>query len=422
MVSRFSQKSNSSASKPAKPTYRRASAAKRPAPSRPAPSRPAPSRTVVPAPKSVSVRSASVKPTVHIPASKLPPAARKKGLRPHANAPRPSAAPRAVVRPKPSMAPKPARVPVSRGVARPRPKVAPASLGRKPQAKPTRSITPPKLPAIRVSRTLVLVILGICVVLALGGVVVVNSSLFAATDIVVKGSEHVTKQTAERLVDVPKNTTLFNVNADKIAESLKANPWVEGVDVEREFPHRLVITPHERTAKAIVYIPADDIAWAVDEKGVWIAPVSLIAAVGADGKPVEVDQESGAAPEGATMLEGLDAALAVAKRAHALLLTDAPSDVGPQGGKEVRSKVVLAGLEYAKGFSPKFLEQIKDLSIPSVEAISANLVTGVEVSLGAADNITEKERVVTRLLEQESGVTYVNVRKPGAYTFRSAPL
>ena len=122
------------------------------------------------------------------------------------------------------------------------------------------------------------------------------------------------------------------------------------------------------------------------------------------------------------MLEGLDAALAVAKRAHALLLTDAPSDVGPQGGKEVRSKVVLAGLEYAKGFSPKFLEQIKDLSIPSVEAISANLVTGVEVSLGAAGNITEKERVVTRLLEQESGVTYVNVRKPGAYTFRSAPL
>ena len=119
---------------------------------------------------------------------------------------------------------------------------------------------------------------------------------------------------------------------------------------------------------------------------------------------------------------GLDAALAAAKTAHALLLTDAPSDVNPKGGKEVASKVVLAGLEYAKGFSVKFLEQIKDLSIPSVEAISANLNNGVEVSLGAADNITEKERVVMGLLEKESGVTYVNVRKPGAYTFRSAPL
>ena len=65
--------------------------------------------------------------------------------------------------------------------------------------------------------------------------------------------------------------------------------------------------------------------------------------------------------------------------------------------------------------------QVKDLSIASTEAISANLTSGIEVSLGKPERIVEKERVVTKLLEQEGGVTYINVREPGAYTFRSAP-
>ena len=38
-----------------------------------------------------------------------------------------------------------------------------------------------------------------------------------------------------------------------------------------------------------------------------------------------------------------------------------------------------------------------------VEAISANLVSGVEVSLGKPQNIVEKERVVTKLLAEHQG-------------------
>ena len=71
--------------------------------------------------------------------------------------------------------------------------------------------------------------------------------------------------------------------------------------------------------------------------------------------------------------------------------------------------------------SGEFLAQIKDISIPSVEAISANLDNGVEVSLGDSDAIAKKERVVTKLLSQVEGVTYINVRSPGNYTFRNAP-
>ena len=87
----------------------------------------------------------------------------------------------------------------------------------------------------------------------------------------------------------------------------------------------------------------------------------------------------------------------------------------------VPGKAVKAGLDYARGFSSEFLGQVKDISTPSVEAISANLDNGVEVSLGDSDDIAKKERIVTKLLSQVEGVTYINVRSPGNYTFRNAP-
>ena len=103
-----------------------------------------------------------------------------------------------------------------------------------------------------------------------------------------------------------------------------------------------------------------------------------------------------------------------------MLLTDVSADVSPSSGAKVESKIVLAGLAYANGFSESFISQVKDLSVPSVEAIAANLDSGVEVLLGSPDNIKTKEQVVTKLLEQEQGVTYINVRTPDSYTFRSA--
>lgn len=277
-----------------------------------------------------------------------------------------------------------------------------------------------KLNIPKPSRATLFVGAGTVVVLALAAVLLVNSALLAATDIQVRGSAHVDQQTASALVDVPEGTTLLNVDEGSILEQLQASPWVKDVSVERSWPHTLIITPVERQMKAMAYITADEIAWAIGEDGTWIAPVTLLAAVDAEGNEVEVG-EDGSVPEGCTLLSGQDAALRVAQESGCLLLTDVPSDVSPKSGEGVSAKVVLAGLEYANGFSPEFVSQIKSLSVASIEAISANLTSGVEVSLGAPDNIVEKERVVTKLLSQVTGVTFINVREPGAYTFRSAP-
>lgn len=314
----------------------------------------------------------------------------------------------------------------------------------------------------------------VVVVLFIVGTILFKSSLFAATDIEINGSEHISKETAQKLIDLPDDTTLLNVDSDAIVQSLKKSPWVKGVDVKREFPHKLIITPTERKVVAVAYIFADNVAWAIGDDDTWIAPVSLAVGLDADGNVVDAtglaasaaddqtddsssedasddsqdvssdsmddsdssdvsdaqadaadakdDQEPVKTADGVTLLSGEDAARAVAQQLNAVLLTNMGTDVSPLSGSKVKGEGLAAALKYIAGFSPDFLAQVKSFSVPSVQALACNLDNGVEVSLGDADDIQKKERIVTKLLEEQKGVTYINVRTPDAYTYRSVDL
>lgn len=420
MASSSDRKLNSSASRASKPTFRRAGG-RSGVPSQPQ------RKSVMPSKPAGSVRPA-----------KRSTAGSQLGGRPAAkNVARPVARPS--VTPKPAMGAKP-----SRPIASPKPSLGAKATrpGRALGASKPRSLT--SVPAsakpqsgkkgsnplssvgalanhaagaasaVKGKGKIVGGIIAALAVLAVVAIVVINSGLFAATDIQIRGSEHVTKHDAIQLIDLPENTSLFNVNPDQITEGLKQNPWVSGVDVQRQFPHTLIITPTERKVIAIAYISSDDLAWAIGDDDTWIAPLST---------SVDVDDQGNvtATGEGANTLAGIDAALALAKHYGAVLLTDVSADVAPVSGQAVNSKAVKAGLDYVRGFSSEFLGQVKDISTPSVEAISANLDNGIEVSLGDSDDIAKKERIVTKLLSQVEGVTYINVRSPGNYTFRNAP-
>lgn len=438
MGSSFSRKSSSSASKTPKPTYRRASAAgKGQASARPASSvspktprpRTAPAKAVSrPAAKPRAVAKA-------VPAAKAAPGVKaapkslksvgektvagikgagKVAAKPIAKSPLKQAAP--AVKIPASKLPK-AASPKTGAVAGPKKAVSSVMASAASAAGGLAG----RIPRPKINPGKALVVIGVVFVLFLAGFILANSPLFAATDIQVKGSDHVEVETARALIEVPEGTTMFNVDEKAIYDSLKAIPWVKGVDVKREWPHTLVVTPVERKMRAIAFITADEVAWAIGEDGTWIAPLSLVVAVDAEGNEVALNDD-GSVPEGAAQLPAFEAALRIAQDSGSLLLTDVPSDISPKGGEPVNAKVVLAGLDYANGFSDEFVAQIKDISVASVEAISANLVSGVEVSLGKPQNIVEKERVVTKLLAEHQGVTYINVREPGAYTFRSTPL
>ena len=420
MASSSDRKLNSSASRASKPTFRRAGG-RSGAPSQ------SQRKSVTPSKPAGSVRPA-----------KRPAAGSQLGGRPAAKkvarpVVRPSVTPkpamgakssRPIASPKPSLGAKVTRPGRALGASKPR-MLTSVSASAKPQSgkkgsNPLSSIgalvnhAAGAASAVKGKGKIVGGILAALAVLAVVAVVVINSGLFAATDIQIQGSEHVTKHDAIQLIDLPENTSLFNVNPDQITEGLKQNPWVSGVDVQRHFPHTLIITPTERKVIAIAYISSDDLAWAIGDDDTWIAPLST---------SVDVDDQGNVTTtgEGANTLNGIDAALVLAKHYGAVLLTDVSADVAPVSGQAVNSKAVKAGLDYVRGFSSEFLGQVKDISTPSVEAISANLDNGIEVSLGDSDDIAKKERIVTKLLSQVEGVTYINVRSPGNYTFRNAP-
>ena len=472
MASSSNRKSSSSASKQ-KPTFRKAgSPGSRPASSKPAASSAPRPANVPPARKAISAYSAPAKKRpLAKPAPKAPARALAKGgPRP---TPRGSALPAkgGSPRQRPAAAPRPMGAPGKVAASKPvMPKASPkklSSLPAHPRAEAPASPGPIKgllgrIPLPRIPRGIVFGVLGIVAVLVVAFAVVVNSGLFAATDVWIKGSEHVSKEAAEQLIDLPEGTSLLNVDESAISERLKQNPWVSGVDIERVYPHTLVIKPHERAVAAVVYIASDDIAWAIGDDGCWIAPVSLSQAADAAAAPAEpaddaaaasdaeppagddpdaaaegdsdadavgdadaADAEAAAAAEAAEAARrqsSLEAARKAAQEAGALLMTDVASGVSPASGKPVESDVVLAGLKYVKGLTPEFLSKVKFMSLPSKEAIAVTLDSGIEVALGAPDDIKTKERVVTKLLEQESGVTYIDVRVPDNYTFRSAPL
>ena len=454
--------------------------------SRPAP-KPAAKASSRPAAGSVSSRPAAGRKPLRQPAAASPASRSKLGA---------SGASRLKPSPKPSGAAK-------RGAAR---ASGGAGEGRAGLASVFGRI---KLPAVAIPGRIVAVVAAVLLVLVVGGVVVTNSPIFSVTEVVVNGSEHVTQDTVERLVDVPEGSTLFNYDASAIEASLKQNPWVESVQIERTFPHTITITPVEYKVAAIAYITSSDVAWAIDASGTWIAPISLSVAVDAEGNVVSgtagtqaslqqgsdgsedasassdgaggdaassdntggdasssgdgadtsgassdsdaagdaeggssadsdtapadggsgsdaasadnASSSDGSAADGTQTLTGINAALALARQDGAVLFTDIASDVEPSEGSKVSSDVITAGLEYVSGFSSDFLAQVDYLSLESVDAISVFLSNGIEVALGEPTDVSLKERVVTGLLDQVQGITYIDVRNPEGPTYRSAP-
>ena len=416
MASSSDRKLNSSASRVSKPTFRRAGG-RSGAPAKP-------QCNTVAHPKSVGHARQTSRPVVGSQLGNRP--AAKKSSRPSVTSkPVMGAKPaRPMATPKPSTGTKAARPGRTLGASKPRSLTSVPATAKKPSSKkgfnPLSSLgamankTSDAASVVTGKGKIVGGVLAVLAVLVVVAIVVINSGLFTATDIQIQGSEHVTKHDAIQLIDLPEGTSLFNVDPDQITEDLKQNPWVSGVDVQRQFPHTLIITPTERKVIAIAYISSDDLAWAIGDDDTWIAPLSTSVEVDDQGNVITTGQ-------GSNTLTGIDAALALAKHYGAVLLTDVSADVAPVSGQAVNSKAVKAGLDYVRGFSSEFLGQVKDISTPSVEAISANLNNGIEVSLGDSDDIAKKERVVTKLLSQVEGVTYINVRSPGNYTFRNAP-
>ncbi|MCH4054087.1 MAG: FtsQ-type POTRA domain-containing protein [Atopobiaceae bacterium] len=240
--------------------------------------------------------------------------------------------------------------------------------------------------------------LGIVAVVIVVLLVLSRTSLFTIESLDIEATDHLSQETIAQFADVPEGTTLLNVDIAAVKDNVMRDPWVESVDVIREFPDRLKIVVHERSVGYVVLMSSSNLVWYLGEDGSWIEPETL-------------DLSSGQSAD--------DVAFAKAQELGAKLITDVPHTVSPKAGKSASDSCIQAVIEYESGFSSDFSSQIVRYSAASEQAISCALKSGVLVSLGEPSDISSKEQVVTQILQENPDqVTYINVRVVSQPSYR----
>lgn len=239
-------------------------------------------------------------------------------------------------------------------------------------------------------------------VVVVGAVAVYNSSLFAIKNVTVNGVEHLTSDEMAQLAAVPSDTTLLRVDTDTIAKRLKANAWVDEVQVNRQFPDTLELDVTEREVAAVVEIPTNSTttvkSWAIAKDHTWLMPIP--------------DPGSEAAKTTSSKIyEDADRVLHV---------KEVPFGTKAQIGEVCSDANVNNALDIVSGMTTGLADRVTEVRAAGVAETTLVLDNGVEVVFGKAEDIRDKERVVLEILEQNpDGVSYVNVRMVETPTWRA---
>lgn len=251
-----------------------------------------------------------------------------------------------------------------------------------------------------------LIVIGsiVCVVV----IAIVALFLMSKTDVLeidnidIKGAEHLTDQELNALASVPQGATLLNVDADSIIKSLMRDSWVQSVDVNRVFPSTLEIVIHEREVGAIVEVPSGNTQtiqnWLLSRDRVWLMALpNKDSEVGSQiSERIYEDAES------------------------ALHITDITYGVHPEMGYECTDEPIVNAISILTGLTTELADQIKTVKAKDVESTTLILDSNVEIAIGSADNIREKELICLDIMEKNPKVVYINVRVVDRPTWKSA--
>lgn len=222
-------------------------------------------------------------------------------------------------------------------------------------------------------------LLGVALVLVIAFFILRDSSVFRITSVEVEPTQHITVNDIRNLTQIPEGTTLLNLDEAALESSIRKNPWVGSVSIERVFPNTLKVTITEQKADMLVVMSSGSVAWYLGDAGVWIQPTRIEAA---EGQSVN------------------DAALQKAQAEGCLLVIDVPSTVDPKSGSAPSDGVLQSVQEFREGFSEEFSSRIACYSAASTDDIWCTMDNGVSVSLGSATDIAEKERLVEGYLDE----------------------
>lgn len=260
--------------------------------------------------------------------------------------------------------------------------------------------------AARKSRSVAFkVLVALALVAVLGGGTYAGlyfSNTFAIEAVNVTGADHLTTEEMGVLAAIPQGTTLLNVDAAAIENSVVRDAWVADVKVHRVFPNTLEIAVTERKIAAVVEVVADNAKttqmWAIASDGMWLMEI-----------PAQ-DSELGQSISPQIYEDA----------ANVLHIKNVPFGLTPEVGTYCTDGNVNNALAILDGLSTNLAEQVKTVSATDAASTQLTLENGIEIAFGTADDIREKERICLEIMaEHPDKVAYINVRVPDRPTWRA---
>ena len=219
---------------------------------------------------------------------------------------------------------------------------------------------------------MILLIALVAGLLVWGGRALITSSAFDVKSVTVKGASHLSADDIRRIAGVAPGDSLTSVSTGEIADKLKAEPWVASATVEKEYPDTVVISVKERRPIAIVdgggtnlELVSDDLHW--------------LGAPGTESTGTVVIRDVG--------------------------------DFKAVPGKRIEDEEIVNAIKVVAGMSPELMADVRLVSARSVEKTTLITTGEIEIFVGEATRLDEKDEIIRQILEREAGkVVYINVR------------
>ncbi len=249
------------------------------------------------------------------------------------------------------------------------------------------------------------IVMGVLIAAAVLGVTYAGlyfSSAFTIEKVEVTGADHLTGDEMAVLAAVPQGTTLLNVDAGAIADSVVRDSWVADVSVQRHFPNTLEIVVTEREIAAVVDVVADNAKttqhWAIASDGMWLMEIpDQDSELGQSISP-QIYEDAG----------------------KVLHIKDVPFGLTPEVGTYCTDENVNNALKILDGLSTALADQVKTVSATDAQSTLLTLDNGIQIAFGTADDIRDKERICLEIMDKNQGkVAYINVRVPDRPTWRA---
>jgi len=221
----------------------------------------------------------------------------------------------------------------------------------------------------------------VAIVLALWGIVAFwRAPILQIKQVEVSGNKHLSNAAVLKLAAIPPDATLMRFDSGAAETRLMRNPWVASATVTRRLPGVATVAVDERTAAAVIDAGGTNL-WLVDGDGVWL------------GKLTSKDST------GLVTVRDIEA-------------------LKPKAGERTKSAEVRNALAVIRGLSPEMKEQLKTISAPTIDKTALITKSDIQIMVGSAEDIAKKDRVARKILEEERGAVYVNVRVVDRATWR----